>query len=238
MSGAAPIPKLDPSISGTAGVPAYNGFRDGARFVALTYDDGPDPEIAPRLLRLLAEESVRATFFLQGNRLKGSESLVRDLRDAGMWIGNHSWSHPHFGTLAEAEVRDEVRRTHDALGEILGEVPKLFRAPYNEVTESLFHCLGELGYAGYSSFEIFPDEEWVLPEGEDWGEDTIRKLKTTLGRSDAPFVDGHWDLRGRWLLLHDGWGAADRVLKATKWLIDEVRAHANGFAAAGPDPLR
>jgi peptidoglycan/xylan/chitin deacetylase (PgdA/CDA1 family) len=235
-----PPHKQDPSIIGTPKVPASKGYADGERTVALTFNDGPDSEIAPRLLQLLKDEGVVATFFVQGNRLKGSESIVNDMQAAGMVVGNHAWSHPDFSGLSAEEIEEEVRRTHDAIGDILGEAPKVFRSPFNVVKDRagsaapLFDCLGKLGYQGYSSFEILPQDEWVLPEGEDLAQDTITKLKRTLSSSDAPFVDGHWDLKGKWLLLHDGWGTANRVVSATKWLIDEVRAHGNGFGTTLP----
>lgn len=98
--------------------------------LALSFDDGPDPQTTPRLLEALEGEQVRATFFLIGNRVVGHEALVRHMYNDGDEIGNHSWSHPDFNKLKPDEMLDQINRTQSAI--IAGGLPppRLFRAPY------------------------------------------------------------------------------------------------------------
>src|SRR5579871_5610074 len=63
--------------------------------LTLTFDNGPDPDVTPEVLDTLAQHDVRATFFVIGKKLlpKGQKAIVRRVRDAGHWVGNHTWSH-------------------------------------------------------------------------------------------------------------------------------------------------
>src|SRR6516165_1436807 len=81
--------------------------------LALTFDDGPNPAWTPRLLDLLAEHNVHATFFLIGRFAKVERELARRIADAGHLIGNHTWSHPDLSRLPDSNVLDELTRTND-----------------------------------------------------------------------------------------------------------------------------
>ncbi len=98
--------------------------------LALTFDDGPNPAWTPRLLELLAEHDVRATFFLVGRFAEAEPELVRRIVAAGHLIGNHSWSHPNLALTAGRRVEEELRRTSAALEQIAGAPVKYFRPPY------------------------------------------------------------------------------------------------------------
>src|SRR5262245_26379183 len=67
---------------------------NGARCVALTFDDGPTPTRTPRLLDILREKNVRATFFVIGRRVEESPEIVRRAQAEGHLIATHTWSHP------------------------------------------------------------------------------------------------------------------------------------------------
>jgi peptidoglycan/xylan/chitin deacetylase (PgdA/CDA1 family) len=105
----------------------------GARRVALTFDDGPDPEWTPRLLRLLAARSVRATFFLIGARAARHPEIVRDLVQAGHEIGNHTWHHRNAWFLSPAATARELVGGARRLEEITGRAPTLYRPPWGIV---------------------------------------------------------------------------------------------------------
>jgi peptidoglycan-N-acetylglucosamine deacetylase len=98
--------------------------------VALTFDDGPNPAWTPRLLEILAAHDVRATFFMVGRFAQSQPALVREVAQAGHIIGNHSWSHPNLARTPSGKVREELRRTSDALEQILGARVRFFRPPY------------------------------------------------------------------------------------------------------------
>jgi peptidoglycan/xylan/chitin deacetylase (PgdA/CDA1 family) len=97
--------------------------------VALTFDDGPDPEVTPRVLDRLAERGVRASFFLVGRRAAACPELAAEIVRRGHRVENHTWSHPNSFALYpwQAQAR-EVGRAQETLSEIAG-APRLFRAP-------------------------------------------------------------------------------------------------------------
>lgn len=98
--------------------------------VALTFDDGPDPEVTPRVLDLLDEHQARATFFLIGERVRAAPELTSEIAERGHRVENHSFRHPlHFGFLGPRALAREVDATQRAISETTGRTPRLFRAP-------------------------------------------------------------------------------------------------------------
>ncbi|MDR6777451.1 peptidoglycan/xylan/chitin deacetylase (PgdA/CDA1 family) [Paenibacillus peoriae] len=106
-------------------------------YVALTFDDGPNPSNTKSLLSALKQNGLRATLFNLGQNVQNNPSLVRDQQAAGMWIGNHSWSHPHMTQLSTSQMSSEITRTQQTIQSITGTAPKLFRPPYGETNATL-----------------------------------------------------------------------------------------------------
>lgn len=114
---------------------AYNSCI-GDNDVAMTYDDGPSIEYTEPLLDLLAQYNAKATFFVLGRTVSESGEAQRILRrmiDEGHTVANHSWDHTSFATLSEDGIRDQIRRTNDAIYRAIGIKPKYLRLPYGEV---------------------------------------------------------------------------------------------------------
>ncbi|GAB3158335.1 hypothetical protein GCM10027059_02900 [Myceligenerans halotolerans] len=103
-----------------------------ARCVALTFDDGPVADTR-RLLRILERKEAPATFFLLGDNVAKRPEIARAVADGGHLVANHSWDHPQLTTLDDAAVRDQLRRTQDAIAEATGSTPFLVRPPYGDV---------------------------------------------------------------------------------------------------------
>jgi len=102
----------------------------GARTVALTFDDGPAEGTTPRVLAVLREKNVRATFFLVGLKVEKSPELARRTGLDGHVIGNHTYSHPPlFCFLAPGRLRQEITRAQEAIVEATGQRPMHFRSP-------------------------------------------------------------------------------------------------------------
>jgi peptidoglycan/xylan/chitin deacetylase (PgdA/CDA1 family) len=98
--------------------------------VALTIDDGPDPEVTPATLDILEAHDVRATFFCVGRALLAHPSLARDIIRRGHAIENHSLNHhDYFSLLGPQRMAREVREGQRVIGDITGEQPRFFRAP-------------------------------------------------------------------------------------------------------------
>lgn len=97
--------------------------------VALTFDDGPHPEHTPRVLGLLRDLGVRATFFVVGESAALHPELVDRIRADGHEVANHSWSHPSFPRLSRARRAEEVRRWREWMS-VRGVRSGLFRFPW------------------------------------------------------------------------------------------------------------
>lgn len=104
--------------------------------VAFTFDDGPNPQYTPAVLDVLYEEQVPGTFFLVGEKLDGNQLLIQEMAQSGHEIGNHTFSHPDLTTLHPNQVTSEIRKTEEALREILPDYQIHFvRPPYGHYTE-------------------------------------------------------------------------------------------------------
>ncbi len=98
--------------------------------VALTFDDGPDPAVTPRVLDLLAAAGARASFFCIGARARAHPGVVRRIAAAGHGVENHSLSHPTaFACLPLALLRREVGQAQAILADLAGRPPQWFRSP-------------------------------------------------------------------------------------------------------------
>ncbi len=103
----------------------------------LTFDDGPDPQWTPRILDILAEAAVPATFFLVGRLAVRHPSLVRRLAAEGHEVGNHTWSHRHPWTVLSSTARKEVRDGAAAIAGIIGRAPRFFRPPHGRLRQCM-----------------------------------------------------------------------------------------------------
>jgi peptidoglycan/xylan/chitin deacetylase (PgdA/CDA1 family) len=116
-----------------------------ARRVALTFDDGPDPEWTPRVLDILAGAGVRATFFLVGERAARAPAVVERIAAEGHEVGNHSWSHRNLWFCGPRATTEQVRRAHDTLTDLAGTPPRHFRPPWGIVNVATFAAVRRAG---------------------------------------------------------------------------------------------
>ena len=120
--------------------------RRAGRRVALTFDDGPDPQRTPAVLDLLARQGVRATFFVVGARAEAHPELVRRMATEGHVVGNHSYTHSwRFPLRSLGRTMEELRRTGEVLHRITGRQPRLFRPPFGVTNPSIARAVRRLG---------------------------------------------------------------------------------------------
>jgi len=105
-------------------------------YVGLTFDDGPGSNTG-NLLNALRQNGLRATMFNEGQYAAQYPAQVRAQVDAGMWVGNHSYTHPHLTQQSQAQIDSELSRTQTAIANAGGGTPKLFRPPYGETNGTL-----------------------------------------------------------------------------------------------------
>ena len=131
------------AVAATAGVAAYGAFfpraqlfgtticrTNSPRKLAITFDDGPNPAITPRLLDLLDRYRAKATFFVIGRFVRECPGLVKETAARGHVIGNHTESHQNLFKLGPAQITVELRLCHHAITNALGAPAKWFRPPY------------------------------------------------------------------------------------------------------------
>ena len=102
------------------------------KVVALTFDDGPTPEQTSEILKVLAEENVKATFFLIGGELEMYLEEGKKIAAAGHEIGNHSYSHVKMILVAPSFVKEEIEKTDELIRATGYEKPAHFRPPYGK----------------------------------------------------------------------------------------------------------
>ncbi|MEQ1852365.1 MAG: polysaccharide deacetylase family protein [Chthoniobacteraceae bacterium] len=103
-------------------------------YIAITFDDGPHDSQTPRLLKMLKERGIKATFFCVGQCVAQNPEIAKQITTEGHEIANHSWSHPLLTNMNEATVRDQIGRTHNVILQTTGVTPTLLRPPYGAFT--------------------------------------------------------------------------------------------------------
>jgi peptidoglycan/xylan/chitin deacetylase (PgdA/CDA1 family)/glycosyltransferase involved in cell wall biosynthesis len=146
--------------------------RTDERAVALTFDDGPDPEYTPRLLEILAAHGARATFFLIGERAERHPDIVRQIAEAGHAIGNHTYSHALMPALDPGEQAMELERCTEAIGEA---AQRLFRPPFGQQSEASYRAARRAGYevVGWSLMS----DDWKRQESGELADRVLDRLE-------------------------------------------------------------
>ncbi len=115
------------------------------RKLAITFDDGPNPAITPKLLDLLDRYHAKATFFLIGRFVRECPDLVREIAARGHGIGNHTERHPNLFWLAPSQITAELRLCQEAISNATGAPPKWFRPPWGLRNPQVIPAASALG---------------------------------------------------------------------------------------------
>lgn len=115
-----------------------------ANQVALTFDDGPDNYNTPKILDILRDKGVKATFFVLGEQAAIFPDILKRIVKEGHSIGNHTWSHCHLAHISTKQVLQEIQLTQEIIQSLVGITPTLFRPPYGFLTDSDFHHIDNL----------------------------------------------------------------------------------------------
>lgn len=130
-----------------------HNYKTSENAVAITFDDGPNADFTPKVLKLLKKYESKATFFLIGKNAEKYPELVRQIIDDGHTIGNHSWSHAkNFGFYPSERIASELKQTNSILKKITGREMKLFRPPFGVTNPNIKKalkktCLGSIGWS-------------------------------------------------------------------------------------------
>lgn len=208
------------AVVATGGVAAYGAVHprsqlfgpticrtNSLRKLAITFDDGPNPVITPKLLDLLDRYQAKATFFVIGRFVRECPELVRELAARGHVVGNHTETHPKLLWRKPSQIVVELRLCHSAIANTLGAAPKWFRPPY-----------------GFRN-------PWVIPEATDLG---YRTVMWTLIPGDWKEKPLEWLIaRMQPIADHAAKGKADPSTSSHRGPRDKGRDDIGGVAAPG-----
>jgi peptidoglycan-N-acetylglucosamine deacetylase len=195
--------------------------------VALTFDDGPDPEWTPQILKILSEKKAPGTFFVIGEAASQDAKIVKDEYELGNEIGNHTFTHPEFDTISKPQLQIELNLTELLLESNLGVKTLLFRPPYGidhqPETASEIQMLPIPQSMGYVIIGARVDpHDWGEPNG---GPPPTADIITQRVLADATIG------KGNIILLHDGGGNRSHTVAALPQIIDGLRAKGYEFVA-------
>ena len=190
----------------------YHQGAGDAHEVALTFDDGPDPEWTPKILDILKAAKVKAAFFLVGVNAERYPNLVRRIVDEGHEIGNHTYYHPNLALCWPEHVRLELNATQLLIQTLTGRGTTLFRPPYAADTQPA-------RLADLMPLQIAQDQNYLVVleniDPQDWakpGADVI------LQRIKQQRHDGNI------ILLHDAGGDRSQTVEALPRIIEYLQA--------------
>ncbi len=153
-----PLPKVPPPGAKIR----YNSVHTDQMVLAMTFDDGPHPVNTPKLLDLLKERNIKATFFLVGERVKMHPEIVRRILAEGHEVANHTWTHPSLVSISDEKIRSEFQRTADAIWEAAQYRPHLMRPPFGATNKRIEQFVfNEFGYSSIT-WSVDPND-WRRP---------------------------------------------------------------------------
>lgn len=127
-------PAVEPKVAAPAERITFAQCNVEGPFIAMTFDDGPHATQTPRLLKMLKERNIHATFFLVGQCVAQNPEIAKQIVEEGHEVANHSWSHPQLTKLGEGSVREQLQKTHDVIVQTTGVTPTLMRPPFGAFT--------------------------------------------------------------------------------------------------------
>jgi peptidoglycan-N-acetylglucosamine deacetylase len=185
--------------------------------LAVTFDDGPDPRWTPKVLDILKDKKVPATFFVIGTDANQWPEILRREYNEGHDIGNHTYTHPSWDEVSTTQIRWELNLTERLIESTLGVKSILFRPPYGidhqpEYAEEVAHLppAQDMGYLIIG--QKIDAHDWKQRNGKQIPAQEI--TDNVMRDADT----------GNIILFHDGGGDRAETLKALPQVIDALRA--------------
>jgi peptidoglycan-N-acetylglucosamine deacetylase len=139
----ASVPQPTPGPVILPGKHSYTSCNVQGMYIAMTFDDGPSAQLTPKLLDILKERGIKATFFVVGRNVAEYPDIVRRMADEGHEVANHSWSHPALTKLGAESLRKQIESTNEVIAKTTGKRPVLMRPPYGATSAILNKRLSE-----------------------------------------------------------------------------------------------
>ncbi|KAI8810321.1 hypothetical protein BJ742DRAFT_801400 [Cladochytrium replicatum] len=119
----------------------------GTNTLAMTFDDGPDPNITPGLLDTLKSLGIKTTFFILGASAVNNRALVKRAYDEGHQIAHHTYDHLSLPSLTDAQVKDQIQRNEDLINSIIGHRTAIVRPPFGDSDARVYGIVKGMGYS-------------------------------------------------------------------------------------------
>jgi peptidoglycan/xylan/chitin deacetylase (PgdA/CDA1 family) len=194
-------------------VPSTPATRVPGNVIALTFDDGPDPRYTPRILDILKQAGVKATFCMVGTQARAYPDLVKAVHDAGHTICDHTEHHPHLDQIAADAVDGEIGSMAGFLHDTTGESPHFTRAPYGGVNDTVVQTAHKYG-TRILGWSVDPSDYLKPPP-------VVIGLRVLAGAHPGAIV-----------LMHDGGGDRTNTIAALPGIINALKA--KGYAIVQP----
>lgn len=185
--------------------------------VAITFDDGPDPQWTPRILDVLKAKQAPATFFVIGRNLQASPSLVQRMVNEGHEVGNHTYSHRGYTQGNGLALWWQLASTQRLFETLTGRSMRLFRPPYlgnaEPTTPDELTPIEQAQSLGYLTVGLHVDSD-------DWEELSPAQIVQRIMQQLSSATPDH---HAQVILMHDGGGDRSRTVAALPLLIDTLR---------------
>lgn len=169
------------------------------KLIALSYDDGPAKSSTLKILEILKDNEATATFFILGNRVKKHADIITKIRDDGHEIGNHGYDHTSLTKLSNTSIEKQIKDTSDAIFDVIGEYPLLFRPPYGNYNKNMKNIID------------YPLILWSI-DSNDWSSISDQKvIDNIMSELDD----------GKIILMHD---IHKRTVDVSQTVLPQIRA--------------
>ncbi len=198
--------------------------------IVLTFDDGPDPVWTPKILDILKQENIPATFFVVGQNGQSYPEIVKRIVADGHEIGNHTFTHPNLGEVPRQVTELELNATQRLIESLTGRSTRLFRAPYfgdaEPRTPDEVNPTVQAQNLGYISIGLHLDpDDWKL-KNDDGSPHTADQMVNEILKQVTITTP---EERGNIVLMHDAGGDRSATVEALPKLINELRSRGYTF---------
>jgi len=181
--------------------------------IYLTFDDGPDENITPRLLELLSKHEIKATFFVVGQKAERYPEIVLQIHKNGHAIGNHSYTHSHLIFKSKEIIEGEIKRTDKAVFEITGKRPTHFRPPHGQFGLAVLRVLKSTNHRMVL---------WSASSQDYKAKTSTGKIQERIKKYVRP---------GKIVLMHDGHLQSPHMLEALENTLERTSDQGLKFSA-------
>ena len=192
-------------------LPVYSVDNADEKTIAISFDAAWGADKTKKIVDLLKERNLKATFFLVGFWVDAYKEEVAYIADNGMEIGNHSKNHLHMNSLDAAKTKEEIEYVNQAVRNLTGVSPVVFRAPFGEYDDQLISCVEDLGMLPIQ-WDV-DSLDWKGISGNEIVKRVVSKVKS-----------------GSIIICHNN---SDHILDALPTILDELTQKGYKFVTVG-----